>query len=542
MSKGVAGEQEVVLPIGGIGQRFDNDSPDYVFSPDIYLVLALSYDSMAGPEANVDADGVISPDFTRMRPRLAVDWHEEESGDWVVELRPGQVSHAGNELTADDLVWGFDKAVAQGVMAAWRFAGVIGVERVEAIGRHRARFCLRAPYETFPNWLLSVSPNNVDSTEVRSHATVSDPWGLTWLDEHVAGWGPYRLAEMDREHLLFEARPQYWAGLAEPRMIDVRAFDCRRDAVNLLKESRPVVILGTDPDETAALMSDDDLMVLRTWAGHVSVEIDFTQPPFDDIRVRHALALATPYERVRAEGLLGMARPWRSPVKGTSQWYLDSPLPYSYRPAAARQLLSEAGLGGGLSCDFFVERQPSCERIASIIGQAWREVGVELIFRDISEAPEGWLPPLSLRTECGHNLTEPLYDIAHDYAAMNPLLPLPGGPTHVGNWRPRWNKNPAILNQFADLLVTTDRAARREKFDQLQRDIVAFGSSIFLAEMQQVTVANQHVPRALLAPHTRLFQATSYQNPRADNYLPPRPPSAVPTISFIKQSESQTHA
>jgi len=121
MSKGVAGEQEVVLPIGGIGQRFDNDSPDYVFSPDIYLVLALSYDSMAGPEANVDADGVISPDFTRMRPRLAVDWHEEESGDWVVELRPGQVSHAGNELTADDLVWGFDKAVAQGVMAAWRF-------------------------------------------------------------------------------------------------------------------------------------------------------------------------------------------------------------------------------------------------------------------------------------------------------------------------------------------------------------------------------------------------------------------------------------
>ena len=236
MSKGAAGEQEVVLPIGGIGQRFDNDSPDYVFSPDIYLVLALSYDSMAGPEANVDADGVISPDFTRMRPRLAVDWHEEESGDWVVELRPGLVSHAGNELTADDLVWGFDKAVAQGVMAAWRFAGVIGVERVEAIGRHRARFCLRAPYETFPNWLLSVSPNNVDSTEVRSHATASDPWGLTWLDEHVAGWGPYRLAEMDREHLLFEARPQYWAGLAEPRMINVRAFDCRRDAVNLLKE------------------------------------------------------------------------------------------------------------------------------------------------------------------------------------------------------------------------------------------------------------------------------------------------------------------
>jgi ABC-type transport system substrate-binding protein len=528
----VTRQREVLIPIGRIGQRFDNDSPDYVFAPDIYMVLALAYDSMAGPGMTADPDGVMSPDYTRMHPRLALSWREEADGDWIVDLRPGLLSHAGNEWTADDVVWGFEKAQAQGVMAAWRLAGVVGVERVVAVSRHQVRFCLRAPYETFPNWLLSVSPNSVDSTEVARHATSGDPWGLAWLDSHVAGWGAYRLAGMTADYLSFAARPDYWGGLAEVTDIRVRAVGDRQTALNLLTEDTPVVVFGADPDETAALMGQDDLSILRTWAGHASVEIDFTMPPFDDVRVRHALALATPYDRVRADGLLGMSRPWLSPVKGISQWHLDVPLPYSYRPADAKALLAGAGFGTGLGGEMYIERQPASERMAAIIGAAWREVGVELVFRDLADAPDGWLPPLSLRLECGHNLSEPVYDIAHDYAAMNPLLPLPGGPAHVGNWRPRWNKNPAILGQFAEFLTTTDRISRRQKFDQLQHDIVAFGSSIFLGEMQQVTVANRHVPGSLLAPESRLFQATSYQNPRAENYLAPRPPVLHSAISY----------
>lgn len=525
---------EVVVPVGGIGRHLDNDSPNYEFAPGLLLAVALAYDSLAGPDSVRDAGGVLSPDFTRMRPRLAVGWREEENGDWLVDLRPGLASHAGNEWTAQDVAWGFEKAAAQGVMAWWRINGVVGVQRVEVTGRYQLRFHLRAPYETFPNWLLSAPPYTVDSTAIQQNVTDQDPWGLEWLDTHVAGWGPYALADMTSEHMLFEARPDYWAGPPDPARLDVRAFPDRRAALDLVTENLPVVLLGTDPDETAALLRADDLTVLRTWAGHASVEIDFTSPPFDDIRVRHALALATPYEQIRADGLLGMARPWNGPVKGISQWYPDAPIPYGHQPARARELLAQAGYGDGLASDFHLEPQPASQRIAAILAQAWRNIGVELTLQDVTQAPEGWLPPLFLRLDCGHNLSEPVYDISHDYAAMNPLLPLPGGPPQVGNWRPRWNKNPAVLDQLADLLVTTDRAVRRRKFDQLQRSIIDFGSTIFLAETQQVTVASQHVPPALLAPHSRLYQATNYQNPKPDYYLPARPPTVAPTVAFAR--------
>src|SRR6185312_17227206 len=100
-----------------------------------------------------------------------------------------------------------------------------------------------------------------------------------------------------------------------------------------------------DPDETAALLGREDLSVIRTWAGHVSVEIDFTVAPFDDPRVRHALAHATPSDRIIKDGLLGLAKPWKSPVKSISQWYSDRAWDYGFDIVKARTLLAAAGHG-----------------------------------------------------------------------------------------------------------------------------------------------------------------------------------------------------
>jgi ABC-type transport system substrate-binding protein len=432
----------------------------------------------------------------------------------------GLRSHAGNEWTADDLVWVFEKALAGGVMAAWRWRDVVGVTGITAVGRHSVRFSLRSPYPTFPNWLMSVSPNMVDATEIRRHATAADPWGVGWLDEHVAGYGPYQLDELTDEHLLFSARAGYWGTAPGAARVEVARWSDRADAIAQLRHRRPALVCGTDPDETAILLADSDLQVVRTWGGHVSVEIDFTEAPFDDLRVRQALALATPSAQIRAEGLLGMARPWRSPVKGLSQWYANAAAD-RYDPQQARDLLAAAGHGTGIAADLYLERLPYCERIAGLIAAAWAQAGIEVTLRDLGQAPAGWLPPLSLRTECGHNLTEPVYDIAHDYAAMNPLLPLPGGPGHVGNWRPRWKKNPEALRRLGDVLTAPDGERKRQLTVDLQHYLAGFGSSVFIAEMQQVIAANRQVPAAMIGPDSRFVHALGYQNPTS-NYLPRR--------------------
>jgi ABC-type transport system substrate-binding protein len=512
--------QPVIVPVGTIRQKLDNDDPNYIFAPDLYMNLALSYDSLAAPGVSTGRDGVMEPRYDMMQSRLATGWQEQENGDWIVTLRPGIRSHAGNEWSAEDIAWVFEKVTAQGVMACWRWREVVGVTQVEVLDKHRLRFHLRAPYPNFPNWLISVSPNMVDSTAIRAGITADDPWGIDWLNSHVAGFGAYELTSMNADRLCFAGRKDYWMGAPEAAAVEVQKVASRADAIRMLDENRPVVLAGLMPDEAVALMRRDDLTVLRTWAGHNSVEIDFTIAPFDDVRVRQALAFATPVEQIMADGMLGQARPWRSPVKGFSQWYSGASWHFDYNIAKARALLKEAGFGTGLTSDFYVDlSRPFNVRIAEIIATAWRQAGIELVMRDVNGTPEGWLPPLFLRTECAHNLSEPFYDLAHDYAAMNPVFPLPGGPTNVGNWRPRWNKNPGAVERFGALLCECDSGRKRERFDDLQSWLVDFSSSVFIAEGHQVMVANRHVPTSLIAPESRFFQALNHQN-CTTNYLP----------------------
>src|SRR6185437_1382771 len=109
------------------------------------------------------------------------------------------------------------------------------------------------------------------------------------------------------------------------------------------------------------------LRVVRTWAGHTSVEIDFTAKPFDDVRVRQALAYATPYREVLERGKLGQGRAWRSPMKGTSQWYTDAYWHYETNVDRARELLKAAGFASGLRSDMYVPSRPDCVRIGEIL-------------------------------------------------------------------------------------------------------------------------------------------------------------------------------
>jgi peptide/nickel transport system substrate-binding protein len=513
-------DEAVLVPVRAVGGRLDNDDPAYVFAPDIYLALALAYDCLAAPAARRGADGVTAPDFTAMQPRLALDWQEQQNGDWLVTLRPGVRSHHRNELTSADFVWVFDKAFAHSTLSSWRWRDVIGVEKVEAVDRYTVRYRLRAPYPTFPNWLLSLAPNVVDSAAIRAHITADDPWGIAWLNCNVAGFGPYAVDALDSDVIRFERRADYWMGEPEAATIEGRPVPDRSTAIAQLSENRPVVIVGADPDETASLLLRDDLTVERTWAGHVSVEIDFTNAPFDDKRVRQALAFATPCHALIEKGLLGFARPWRSPVKGISQWYSADGWPYRHDAQQARLLLKAAGHGNGISSDFYADiSRADCRRMTEIIVAAWNEVGVTLRVKDLADAPRGWLPPLHLRVECGHNLSEPVYDLVHDYAAMDPIFPLPGGPEHVGTWTPRWRKNPEAIAALGEILLEKDREAKRERTIDLQKWLVDYSSSIFICEGQQTMVANRYVPRSLIAPQSHFFQALQYQN-CTTTYLP----------------------
>jgi hypothetical protein len=159
----------------------------------------------------------------------------------------------------------------------------------------------------------------------------------------------------------------------------------------------------------------------------------------------------------------------------------------------------------------YVPNRPDALRLAEILVAAYGEIGVSVEVEDMAAAPAGWMPPLHLRLDCGHNLTEPLYDLAHDYAPLTPILPA-GGRVGVGTWRPAYAGHARLEEMYREALVAPDKHTRRERTLALQRSIVEFAPAVFLAEQLLCNAVSIEADPWARQHASRLNQVTLYQN------------------------------
>jgi ABC-type transport system substrate-binding protein len=427
------------------------------------------------------------------------------------------------ELTAEDVRWALDRTLAFGALGAWRWKQLAGLESsadVSVLDRYTLRLRLRRPHPYLDAYFFSATPMLTDSTTILAAGAAPDSWGSTWLSENnVAGFGPYRLVDLDSARMEFSARDDYWDGPFPAPGISVESVGSRGEALAELDSKAPVYLVGLRCDEVESLGNREDLLKVRSVGGHTSIEMNYHRAPFDDVRVRHALCHATPYGELIDKGLLGWARPWRSPLTTFDAGYTDRFWAYEPDFARATSLLRAAGYGSGFATALYVPNRPDAERLGALLVAAYARIGVELTVRYLETLPVGWVPPLYLRMECGHNFNEPSYDLAHDYVTIDPILPAPGMSVGIGTWFPRYIGSPELENRYRDLLLSETVDDREARITEFQKWVVEFAPSIFVAENIQVNVANSRVG-AWVGDHTnRLVQTMQFQN-CGTSYLP----------------------
>ncbi len=483
-------------------------------------MLALCYDSLSAPSVIVSEAAPLpntwTPDYRRMTSRLAESFTENVDGSWVLRLRAGVRSGDGNELTANDIKWTFDQAFARQSVGAYRWGQIAGLAEptdLQVLDSRSLRFKLRTPNPNAAAFLFGGAPPIFDSSSVLAHANEKDPWGADWMsDGHVAGFGPYTLAERAPDHLRFTARADYWAGTPPIATIAVDRVDSRAEALDALDASEPTYVVGLRPDEVRTLRERDDVVLSASWSGHAYLAMSFDLPPFDDRRVRHALSYATPYDEVIEKGLLGLGRRWRGPISSFDPWHTDRSWHYEADASKARALLRDAGYAQGLSLALYLSMRDDLVRIAELLRASYADVGIELEIRDILDVTPGWSPSFVLRTECGHNLHEPVYDIAHDYIPIQPVVLDPAGKLVIESWLPGYANSESFDELYRGILLAPSAAEREERTRRMQDEIIGFAPFIYLAENVHVNAANVHVSSWMRDPENRLVQALHFQN------------------------------
>jgi peptide/nickel transport system substrate-binding protein len=316
-------------------------------------------------------------------PRMAEGWEVTNGGrTYTFSLRKGWPSHAGNEFTAADVKWTFERSFAlRGITSFYNaLATIERPEDVRVIDRYTVRIDLAEPG---PDLLLTMSTfwrAMVDSELAKSHATSGDPWAKRWLKNHEAGFGPFKLEDLS------PGRHVVWAAHKEhpfpPRLdqITFRQLPQSSDRLATLTSGEAQVAQFLSPTDMQRVQDSDGLR-LWNFQGYVIAQspMNPNYPPLDDVRVRQALSYATPYRQILENVYRGFAGPAAGPLSDHAAGFDPYLHPYTHDPERARELLREAGHGNGFTTTLaYNTADPLGAPVSAQLRSAFMKVGVTL--------------------------------------------------------------------------------------------------------------------------------------------------------------------
>jgi peptide/nickel transport system substrate-binding protein len=316
-------------------------------------------------------------------PRMAEGWEVANGGKtYTFSLRKGWPSHAGNEFTAADVRWTFERSFAlRGITSFYNSLSKIQrPDDVKVLDKYTVRIELAEPG---PDLLLTMSTfwrAIVDSKLAKSHATSGDPWAKHWLKSHDAGFGPFKLDDLS------PGRHVVWAAHREhpfpPKLdqITFREVPASSDRLASLTSGAAQVAQFLAPTEMQRVQNTNNLR-LWNFQGYVIAQCPMNPhyPPLDDVRVRQALSYATPYQQILDNVYRGFAGPAGGPLSDHAAGFDPYLHPYIHDPERARALLREAGHGNGFKTTLaYNTADPLGAPVSARLRSAFRDVGVTL--------------------------------------------------------------------------------------------------------------------------------------------------------------------
>lgn len=262
---------------------------------------------------------------------------------WKFTLRAGATFHDGKPVTADDVVFVFDRildpntqTLAKGFFASW-------LKEVKKVDAQNVELVLKFP---FPEGI-----SRLTLAKIMPKHVYSQPGG--WDDAikgKAIGSGPYRqTAHHPKSNTTFEAFAAYNGPrkAAFKKMNWMTIVDAAPRVAKISGSSAGAQIADNIPYANIQQLESGGMNV-EGGAGMNNLFLMFNtkRKPFDDVRVRQALHYAIDTEKMVEVALKGHGKPSSSFLNEANPSYRRAKTVYDYDPDKARALLKEAGVSG----------------------------------------------------------------------------------------------------------------------------------------------------------------------------------------------------
>ncbi len=327
----------------------------------------------------------VDPD-SNVVPRLATEWDINDDGlTYTFPLAEGVSFHDGSALTAEDVVWTFDRLrdPDNGYPTADLYANITGIE---ATGELEVTFTLD---QTNPFFLYDLSDNHA----LVMSSDTEDPSDFN-------GTGPFVVESYSPEdRILLTANDDYFVdGQPQLATVEVIFFSDENAMVDALRGGQVDLVMRMSTPLFESLQGVDGITTYNIPTGGFDlVRLRADREPGNDPRVIQAMKLATDRAAIlelvqQGYGAVGND----SPIGPIFDAYHDDGVQAPERDVeAARALLAEAGYEDGLDLTIHVPNSGGRPDLAAVLQDQWADAGINL---EISVEPEevyygenGWL-------------------------------------------------------------------------------------------------------------------------------------------------------
>jgi peptide/nickel transport system substrate-binding protein len=284
------------------------------------------YDRLVTYETAPGVDGTRQYDPAKPKGELAERWDvSADSRTVTFHLRAGAKFHDGSPVTAEDdqLKVNDERTFAVTLPAPNRFAVSV----------------FSIPFAAIINSKLA-----------RQNATAQDPWANEWLKRNAAGGGAYKVEAFRNDQVVL-ARNDDWVSGAKPALQQVILQTVPESATRgaLVERDAADIAIEIPPNDFTAIAQRGTARALAIpMRNHMDfIAMNSQLAPFNDTRVRQAVAYALPYQQIFESVFRGRGAPLYGGKPDAEPGVFPQPSAFNLDLDKAKALLKEAGRAEG---------------------------------------------------------------------------------------------------------------------------------------------------------------------------------------------------
>lgn len=453
-------------------------------------------------------DGLVTRDTSSgVHLELAEEMNWLDDQTLEAKLRQGVKFHDGSDMTADDVVFTFNRIIQENAIeypephTSPRKGLIAPLESVEKVDDFTVKFNFSSVWPPAMQLLVhqQILPESY-LNEVGTEGFIAQP----------VGTGPFKFVEGQLDdQIVMERFDDFWGGAPDlepvgPACVERAIFRIIPEAstrVAALLAGEVDIVQGV-PAELLETLDQTPGIQVKTAPGTQPqwLQLNVSDPLFQDVNVRRALNHAVDKDLIIEAVYGGRAVALPGPLSPYNNFVNKNLAPYPYDPDQARALLAEAGWSDGdgdgmldkdgqplaFTLDTLEEWRPLAEAVAGM----FREIGIDASVRfwDYSVVQEQLLAceRQAFLDDWGDSAFDP---VGHFEAKWHTFVE--GQPYGRGNFM--CYSNPRVDELIKAGETEADPAARQEIYDEAQQLVYDDAPAVFLILPEEAEAASDRV-------------------------------------------------